>query len=67
MVNVTKRSKEKTIGPCPCELCSRWYCEERKKKETGTTVVWIDGYDCGVLHITDRACTHNSYVVSGLG
>ena len=20
------------------------------------------GYDCGVLHVTDRACTHNFYV-----
>ena len=22
----------------------------------------MEGYDCGVLHITDRACTHNVYV-----
>ena len=42
--------KEKTIGPCPCELCSLWYCKERKK--TGTTVAWIRvrSSGCGSVH-----------------
>ena len=47
MVNVKKISKEKTIGPCPCELCSRWYCEERKKK--GKLVQQNSGMDRGTI------------------
>ena len=43
VVNVKKRSKEKTIGPCPCELCSRFGTVRREKRENwyNRTVVWI--------------------------
>ena len=25
--------KKESIGPCPCKLCSLWYCEERKERK----------------------------------
>ena len=60
-----RERKQRGTPQCPCYIMQPWYCKREKQKSYLYSSVG-GGYDCGVLHITDRACTHNFYV-SGLG
>ena len=45
--NVKKRERLKRSDNVLVELCSRWYCNERKKKgeKVTGTIVWVEEYD----------------------